>query len=362
MNIVHRQRGQSMVETVVFLPVLVVIFLGMFYLKGLINTKHRAIEAARYVTWENTWIPREGIDMDVAEDDRPNRGFKTDDQLKTELQQLGLGTFLERVQGTKQKEKIGDYFNRLQPGSATLKGGIPTVLSEVLGGSGPFSSNSDTSSFQNNPDGSPGDSQSSASGNGAGPDLDIGQGLNSLLNVFGQAAFPAFEFFGRQTKWGTEADESVITSQVVYKYAAGGTRLFVPRFVAEQSSILSHPWNIKRSTDEEEHNRLAGTGGLGECTDADDRGHIFDLWLVPSGGDLSPLRAVPKCPIVAIINVVGFLGKLNFLDNPQDPRVPNGTLKEYPEMDLPTNLGNGGTGSNGGSGLGGGNTQPPRAN
>src|SRR5512144_2350253 len=113
-------RGQSMVETVVFLPVLIVVFLLMFYLKGLLNTKMRAVEAARYVTWENTWIPREGIAKDVIEDGRP-RGQKDDTQLRNELVQVGLGAYLFRVQGTKRKEALGDYFSRVQPGSLPMK-------------------------------------------------------------------------------------------------------------------------------------------------------------------------------------------------------------------------------------------------
>src|SRR3972149_4742637 len=91
--------GQSLVETVIFLPVLVIVFLGMFYLKGLLNTKMRAVEAVRFVTWENTWIPREGIARNVIEDGRP-RGHKDDTQLRNELVQVGLGAYLFRVQGT----------------------------------------------------------------------------------------------------------------------------------------------------------------------------------------------------------------------------------------------------------------------
>jgi hypothetical protein len=353
------ERGQSLVETVIFLPVLVVIFLGMFYLKGLNDTKARAIEAARYVTWENTWIPREGIgqpsDMDVIEDTRP-RAQKTDAQLKTELQEVGLGAYLFRVQGTKKKQSLNDYFNEVKVGGAPLQGGIPTVVTQLFGGNAGFSSNSNTDQFSQNPDSAPGSSGGSSSGGGALSGLNLGSGFNDILNMIGGAAFTVYGIMGHQTKWGSESDESVITSQVVYKYAAGGTTIFVPRYVEEHSSILSHPFNIKRSDDQKEHKRLAGTGE-GCPVDGADAGHIFDLWLFPSGQP-NALRAV-KCPFTAIASLTNFLQGLNPFSSGVPLRIPNGTLKEYPEMDLPANTGNGGTGNNGGSGLGGGNTQPP---
>jgi hypothetical protein len=359
--------GQSMVETVIFLPVLVVIFLGMFYMKGLINTKMRAIEAARYVTWENTWIPREGIPAsdshpkDVIADGRP-RGQKDNATLRNELIQVGLGAYLctecpdQGVQGTKRKESLNDYFNRVQPGSLPMIVGIPAVVSQLFGNNAGFGDGS-TSQFSSNPDNPPGSSGGSSSGSGPLSGLDTGNGLNDLLNTIGGAAFTVYGHMGHQTKWGTESDESVITSQVVYKYNAGGTTVFVPRFIAEKSSILSHPFNIKRSDDQEEHHRLAGDGK--SCTDVDDLGHIFDLWIFPSG-EPDALR-FGKCPFAAISTIANFLGSLNPFSPSVPLRIPNGTLKEYPEMDLPASAGNGGTGNPGGSGLGGGNNQPPHS-
>jgi hypothetical protein len=347
--------GQSLVETVIFLPVLVVIFLGMFYMKGLLNTKMRAVEAARYVTWENTWIPREGIAKDVIEDGRP-RGQKDDTTLRNELVQVGLGAYLFRVQGTKRKETIDAYFNRVQPGSLPMTLSVPAVVTELFGSSAGFGGGN-TSQFSSNPDSAPGSSGGSSSGSGPLDSLNLGNGLNDILNIVGGAAFTVYGVMGHQTKWGSESDESVLTSQVVYHYQAGGTTIFVPRFIAEQSSILSHPFNIKRSDDKEEHHRLAGDGS--SCTDTDDLGHIFDLWLFPSGQPTA-LRA-PKCAFAAIATVANFLGALNPFSPGVPLRIPNGTLKEYPEMDLPASAGNGGTGNSGGSGLGGGNTQPPHS-
>lgn len=349
--------GQSLVETVIFLPVLVVIFLGMFYMKGLLDTKMRAVEAARYVTWENTWIPREGIAKDVIEDGRP-RAQKDDTTLRNELVQVGLGAYLFRVQGTKRKEALGDYFSRVQPGSLPMKVGVPAVVTQLFGGSAGFGGGS-TSQFSSNPDSAPGSSGGSSSGGGVLSGLDLGSGLNDLLNIVGGAAFTVYGLMGHQTKWGSESDESVLTSQVVYHYQAGGTTIFVPRFIAEQSSILSHPFNIKRSDDNEEHHRLAGDGS--SCMDTNNLGHIFDLWLFPSGQPTA-LRA-PKCAFAAIATVANFLGALNPFSPGVPLRIPNGTLKEYPEMDLPASAGVGGgaAGSGGGtgSGLGGGSSTPP---
>jgi hypothetical protein len=330
------ERGQSLVETVIFLPVLVVIFLGMFYMKGLIDTKARAIEAARYVTWENTWIPREGTgqpsEMDVIEDTRP-RAQKSDAQLQSELQQVGLGAFLFRVQGTKKKQSLNDYFNEVKVGGAPMTTSIPAIVDQLFGNSAGFSSNTNTNQFSQNPDSAPGSSGGSSSGSGALSGLDLGSGFNDVLSILGGAAFTVYGVMGHQTKWGAESDESVITSQVVYHYqVGGGGTIFPSRYIAEQSRD-------------------------GGPVDGADAGHIFDLWLFPSGQPTA-LRAI-KCPFTAIASLTNFLQGLNPFSSGVPLRIPNGTLKEYPEMDLPANTGNGGTGNDGGSGLGGGNTQPP---
>jgi uncharacterized membrane protein YgcG len=360
--------GQSLVETVIYLPVLVLIFLGMFYMKGLLNTKMRAIEAARYVTWENTWIPREGIALNVIEDGRP-RGRKDNATLRNELIQVGLGAYLcascpeQGVEGTWKKEALGAYLNRVQPGSLGMKPGIPAVVNQLFGGGAGFG-NGSTSSFSSNPDSAPGSSGGSSSG-GSGDDplasLNLGNGLSDILNLLGGLSFTVYDRMGHQTKWGSESDESVITSRVIYHYQAGGTTIFRARFITEQSSILSHPFNIKRSNDQEEHHRLAGDGK--SFQDVNNLGHIFDLWLFPSG-EPTALRIL-KAPFAAVSNILSFLGDfLSAMDplGPEKPplRLPNGTLKEYPEMDLPASAGNGGsTGGGTGSGLGGGNSTPP---
>jgi hypothetical protein len=360
--------GQSLVETVIYLPVLVLIFLGMFYLKGLINTKMRAVEAARYVTWENTWIPREGIALNVIEDGRP-RGHKDDATLRNELIKVGLGAYLcascpgQGVQGTRRKEALGDYLSRVQPGSAPMTTTIPAVVTQLFGGGAGFGGGS-TSAFSSNPDSPPGSGGGSSSGSGPLDSLDLGSGLSDILNFIGGPIFTVYGIMGHQTKWGTESDESVITSRVVYHYQAGGTTIFRARFITEQSSILSHPFNIKRSNDREEHHRLAGDGA--SFQDVNNLGHIFDLWLFPSGQPTA-LRIL-KAPFAAITNILNFLGDFLSAMNPLGPdkpplRLPNGTLKEYPEMDLPASAGSGGgaSGSGGGtgSGLGGGNSTPP---
>src|ERR1051326_9006609 len=54
-------RGQSWVETVVMLPVIVALLLGLFYLHDLVTTRIRAIEAARLVAWDSIWYGREDL-------------------------------------------------------------------------------------------------------------------------------------------------------------------------------------------------------------------------------------------------------------------------------------------------------------
>ena len=52
-------RGQSLVETVVMLPVLLMVFLGLDYFYELVSMRARAIEGARFATWESSWYLRD---------------------------------------------------------------------------------------------------------------------------------------------------------------------------------------------------------------------------------------------------------------------------------------------------------------
>jgi hypothetical protein len=325
-------RGQALVETVVWLPVLVLVFLGLFYLKGLVETKAVAIEAARHVSWEHAWWVREATD----------RQYKTNDQLKQDLKSLGLGE--PTVVGQKHKETLSDYVARVSgDDAAEASVEIPAFLMAILGGGGGSEVGGDFTS-------PPGDSGStggadSSSGSIGLPGAANGV-INGLLNVVGEGSFIGHGFFARQTAWTEEEDASVITSEVTYRYAAGGAAVFPARDIKQTSSLLSHPFSIKRGggphssdANEEEHFRLVGDG----CPND---GHIFGLWLYPSGpivsGELgsgiSTVAGLPKCIFAAIGDLLGAFDSINEIfpfSGGLGYQMPSGTLKEYPELDQP---------------------------
>src|SRR5262245_1933500 len=90
LTLLSSTRGQSWVETVVMLLLIVPLLLGLFFLHDLATTRIRAIQAARMVVWESDWYGRE---------DRPNRAMKLQTQAEwiTRLKQVGLGFGLSNV-------------------------------------------------------------------------------------------------------------------------------------------------------------------------------------------------------------------------------------------------------------------------
>lgn len=326
------RRGQALVETVIWLPFLVLVFLGLFYLKGLVETKAVAIEAARHVSWEHAWWVREATD----------RQYKTNEQLKQDLQSLGLGE--PTVEGQKHKETLSDYVARVSGDEAAQASvQIPAFLMTILGGGGGSEVGGDFTS-------PPGDSGSTGGADSSSGSIGLPGGadgvINGLLNIVGEGSFIAHGFFARQTKWTDEDDASVITSEVTYRYGAAGAALFPARDVKQTVSILSHPFSIKRGggphssdANEEEHHRLVGDG----CPND---GHIFDLWLYPSGpvvsgsvgSTVSTIAGAPKCIFAAIGDLLGVFDSINEifpLSGGLGFQIPSGTLKEYPELDQP---------------------------
>ncbi|MGH7821626.1 MAG: hypothetical protein ACREQ9_17820 [Candidatus Binatia bacterium] len=327
-------RGQALVENVVWLPVLVLLFLGMFYMRGIVRTKMAAIEAARYVSWEHTWIVREGL--------ATPRDYKSDATLQNELDALGLGR--PTVKGQKHKETIQDYADRMAalPGvqqAALLD--IPDFLADIIDPSGSDGGQEPGSDFTS----PPGDSAGTGGGDSGAGSIGLPGGadgaINGLLNVVSAGSFIAHGFFARQTSWTEEDDASVVSSEVMYRYAAAGSRFFPAIDVFQTSSILSHPFLIKRGggdhssdANEEERHRLIGEG----CPND---GHIFDLWLYPSGPivsggvgvGVSTVASAPKCVFSAMGDILGFLDFLPGIDIGY--QIPSGTLKEYPELDAP---------------------------
>ena len=110
--------GQSWVETVVMLPVIVALLLGLFYLHDLATTRIRAIQAARFVAWESTWYVRE---------DKTNRAMPTGAELKKRLREVGLGRGLKNVDVFLTHEAPRPFY----PAGRRIDAG-KTVINEVL--------------------------------------------------------------------------------------------------------------------------------------------------------------------------------------------------------------------------------------
>ena len=300
-----------MIETVIVLPVILLLFLGLYYFKEIVNTRMRAVEAARYVTWESVWNAREL---------RPGRGIKDDVTLRAELLQLGLGRGLISVEGARGGRKsLGGY-------AGTIQNGLPGYV-EVPAFVGNF--------FQN-PERSATGSSQSAPGSGQLPQMDSFAGaFQSVLNVAGDLTFGISDTVAKMTDWDAEADGAVFTSFVTYRVR--GTSVF--RFlgntdISQTSSILGHSYNVMRQTNQSEYDRVFGTGDIGSCAFGTGRGHIFDLWFLPTVPitGVAEVTTIGKCflaeagGIIGIVDVLG--GNLGF-------KLPDGTLKEYPELHLP---------------------------
>src|ERR1043166_7981301 len=112
-------RGQSWVETVVMLPVIVALLLGLFYLHDLVTTRIRAIEAARLVTWDSTWYGREDLPerkmLPELADNVPiiDRSLM-EESWKLRLRLVGLGRGLKHVDVF--KRQLGKYTNDIGDG------------------------------------------------------------------------------------------------------------------------------------------------------------------------------------------------------------------------------------------------------
>jgi len=305
--------GQSMVETVIILPLLVTIFLGLYYLKDLVDTRTRAVQAARYLTWEAVWNAREN---------NASRAIKDDETLTQELRNFGLGRGLvtaEGAAGDKGKQLLGDY------AAAFTGSGLTADVPELIAGF------------------FPGDGSLTSSLNGTLND--IVRALGPLQSALGTGAYPVHDFFAGTTDWADEAKASVYTARVAYRVT--GTSVF--RFLGDtnirmSSSILSHPYNVKRvkkteDGDKKEYEEMFGTGAPFDCS-AQANGRVFGLWLFPSGDFVPGSNGVAsgfgsilgggKCFLEQIGDIFNKLsqwglGDLGF-------KLPDGTLKEFPEL------------------------------
>ena len=301
----RNQRGQSYVETVVMLPALLAIFLGLYYFDDLMQTRMRAIEAARYVTWEGVWHVRE---------DSTNRRMKDDNTLAQDLRNMGLGTGLVVLSAgadTQNRRSLGGYAGDVNGAPATTI--PPQIIADLFGG------------------------DNSALTGALGQVNGLISTLGPLFDVVGDASFFTHDFFARQTDWVDEANGGVYTVKVAYRFKGAGFFQSLPGIqITEYSSLLTHPLNIKRTDNATELSELIGTGAMFSCSGSD-LGHIFDLWLFPSGpfadngfsNGLSTVMSGGKCFFSQISSVLGIT---DFLGTQLGFKMPDGTLKEFPEL------------------------------
>jgi hypothetical protein len=339
-ELLGNSRGQSWVETVVMLPVIVALLLGLFYLHDLVTTKIRAIQAARFVAWESTWYAREDNDSPPFSRKR-EMTLNTSTKLKARLRAVGLDRGLKHADVF--KRSLANFKSDVSPGAAPTTFFVPAALGNALGDA--FGGGDDSQAFI---------------GNIAGSLSDV---ISGLAGVAGDAAFFFQGFQAQNTNWETELNESVYTARVVYEFGYTG---FFSNFgtvtIVQRASVLSHPYAVKRSNDDSEHSDLLGN----PCAfSGDANGHVYKLWLFPQ--QLPPLQGAGDVfnGLNDVIDVAGDAAKclisgpgrlLAGLDELVDSglgfKMPSGTTKEYPELNMPTNSGSS-SGSGSGSSLGG---------
>jgi hypothetical protein len=326
------ERGQSLTEMIVMLPVLLLIFLGLFHFQGIVQMRMRAIEAARYVNWEAAWHAR-GYYGGMLKDDA---------QLEAELRNMGLGRDLVRVRGAAQRRTLDDYAgavsgeasaaflvvaDRLFPELQTDEG----TLGDVLGGI-----------------------------------EDASQEVTDVLRMFDRIGYAADLTMAGNTGWLDEGQNAVYTARVIYsRRPEAFFRPFGATTVDARSSLLSHAYNINRpalpnfieasafgsggtwfSDDgmKDEYEQVFGGTAIGDCNVNEPNGHVFDLWLFPSGNLLAGIGGETATQLGSIFSSVGrgvkcaIVAPFDFLQAIDDLigtdlgfHMPEGTLMEYPE-------------------------------
>jgi hypothetical protein len=306
-NPCREDAGQSMVETVIVLPVILLLFLGLYYFKDLVDTRIRAVQAARYLTWEAVWNAREN---------RPNRAIKDDATFKKELEKMGLGRGLVAVQGLKARRSMKDYSDATNGANGFAD--VPQFI-------GAFFQNPERKST----------SSSNAPGTNQVPNESSVSGvIGDLLKVAGGLTFGLSDIIAKMTLWQTEADGAVFTSFVTYRVKGTSVFKFLGNVdISQTGSILAHPYNVVRGTNQSEYDRVFGTGKIGDCFSGAGKGHIFDLWFAPSVPipGLQEVASFGKC---ALSTLGSALGITKFLGGSLEFKTPDGTVKEYPEKNL----------------------------
>lgn len=311
-NRLRLDRGQSLVETVVMLPVLLMIFLGLDYFFELTAMRARAIEAARYMTWESSWYLRDNGTQFGA--DRPLPASRT-------LNDLKIDRFLVNAQADAATRKVADYNDDVGAKLGFSLAAPRAVAGIVVPGTTAF------------------DGLSTITGANSGANSAL-SAVSSLVS--GMAGIPGFfllDLFARETNWKHEADRSIFTARVEYKsFGINYFHLVRPTDVVQFSSILSHPLLIVRTDDKTEYEQLVGANDLGDCFSDDSKGHIFDLWFAPTGDPnllggvgsaVSFLGNTGKCMFASIGSAFSAFDSVT--GSSLGFRVPDGTLMEFPE-------------------------------
>ncbi len=301
----RRERGQSMVETVIVLPVVLLLFLGLYFLKELVDTRMRAVEAARYLTWESVWNARET---------RSKRAIKTNVQLRQDLEKMGLGRGLVSIDGSK-AVSLRTYANS-KTGAGTFTE-VPDFIKNIFTNPERTATGSSVT---------PGTSNVPGFGEGG-----VGGALEGILGKLDDPAFIITDFFANSTLWSDETNKAVYSSTVQYRVRGRSVFAFLgDTNIKQTGSILAHPFNVLRDNDKNEYERVFGKSGITDCTGAAG-GHIFPLWFAPSPEGVPVVKevgTVGKCFLsgfgkaIGIADILG--GDLKF-------KLPDGTLKEYPE-------------------------------
>ncbi len=310
-------RGQSLVETVVMLPVLLMVFLGLDYFYELVSMRARAIEGARFATWESSWYLRDDGTQGSAVHALPSSA--SDANLDTTLKKkAGIGRFLLNAEADAATRKVADYDNDVTA-ALGITSVAPRAVADVIV---PIATAAATAVTLI--DGAGGQANSALSG------------LGSFLG--GVAGVPGFflqDLFARETNWDHEADSSIFTARVEYKtFGINYFHLIRPTDIVQFSSILSHPLLIVRTNDKTEYEQLVG--GVNSLCDTS--GHIFPLWFLPTGDPnlvpgvgaaVSFLGNTGKCMFSGIGGVFSAIDSV--LDTNAGFHLPDGTLKEFPE-------------------------------
>jgi hypothetical protein len=333
-------RGQSWVETVVMLPVIVALLLGVFYLNDLVITKIRAIQAARFIAWESTWYTREDNEPpDVTR--KREMTLNTGQKLKNRLRKVGLGRGLKNVDVF--KRTLGNYKSDVSPNGVEPAFFLPAAMANLLGDT--FGGGDESGNFIN------------------GIAESMSGVINGLSGFAGDVAFVGQDALAQNLNWSTEMNESVYTARVIYTFEyTGFFKKFGKVTIVQRASVLSHPYTLRRTDDEKEYTELLGN----PCSNlfGEDNGHVVQLWLLPSGGFPISMESGGET-LNAVISTIGDFGKciasgpgavLGALDSVLGSALgftmPDGTLKEYPELNMPADSG-GSSGAGSGSSLGG---------